>query len=410
MLKQLIAKHNRQVVASLSSQALKAATPFAAQHNVTRNMATVAAPILNPAQLALKNPNAKDDEVDGWDARAVFKQTVIPGADTAISPLGHFGWYPLVGLGVTTLISKELIMVDDALYAWFNFIACGSVIYIAVADKLGNLLVEDHVKENDQMISAARLRTKMIKKSIDVEDKWFAQAKVLKDYNVLYQKACADIQVALGLKTQHELRDYIEGMLKRAQAKENEVAASASKELEADLYQYFTNMFTEEHPDQEFSQKVIDESIEKAIVYLGQLSGATPTPTFVASDPSTHPTIPSQHVRQLFTDVIAQFQAGKTPEGFGDKYEYEVVPVDYTKVPEELSHPPEETDLYVAVSGEITGTLTEEQASVFMDTMLNNIPENVYNEHGIGSFYYMDAHGLMNEDLIEPDRIKKEKD
>jgi len=175
-----------------------------------------------------------------------------------------FGWYPTIGLTVTALLGKEMIILSPAtLLGTYTFVALG-LGWLLAGESIRAVGQEMHNKEKQQQIDLMDAFIELNKADIDGWKVKGVEARLLEQYRVESLNINEKWVSAQILKARHALRVDMQNRLNDIFSREQTELAQAQAKLVNDAIAFVRNKFAKR------DSKTDQETIEFALMGLGE--------------------------------------------------------------------------------------------------------------------------------------------
>jgi hypothetical protein len=200
------------------------------------------------------------------DQVAANKQALKHLEEEAKEPgvIETYGWYPFIGLSLTALISKELIVLSPAnLLGTYSMVGLGVgwLLFGETLKKAASSEFEDERKQQQNMMDAV---VELTKAEIAIWKTKGVEATLLEQYRVESEQVNARWATAQVLKARHVFRGEMMQRLTEVLSREQTEIAQAQAKLINDAIAYVRNKFAKRDPQTD------QETFEFALLGLGE--------------------------------------------------------------------------------------------------------------------------------------------
>jgi len=237
-------------VASRQFPSLVVRTPVACLHIAFKQPAA-------PLKRTFSTAKRPTDQDDAWDLEATrpegFKSDfAIPVAHEAESQqmlewrkenpqltfreiVKKYGFYPLAGLATITLLSKEIIPLNEEFLLLLNFAAVLTTLHVAIGDSAWTAINEAIRKEKQKMWDWDQFKIDLVEEKITDVKTRLQLPEVYEEYVREYADAAKELNQFELVKPKHEFRAATLKRLQDILNKEQDASASAKKKLLQDV-------------------------------------------------------------------------------------------------------------------------------------------------------------------------------
>jgi len=175
-----------------------------------------------------------------------------------------YGWYPFIGLSLTALISKELIILSPAnLLGTYSLVGLG-LGYLLFGETLKKAALADFEKERKQQQDMMDTMIELTKAEIAIWKTKGVEATLLEQYRVESEQVNARWATAQVLKARHAFRGEMMQRLTEILSREQTEMAQAQAKLINDAIAYVRGKFAKRDPQTD------QETFEFALLAVGE--------------------------------------------------------------------------------------------------------------------------------------------
>jgi len=125
---------------------------------------------------------------------------------------GKFSWYPVVGLGVATAISKEIFILNDELVYASIFFAFATTMYVQLGQDAAAFFDADIQAHKDRQLDACDLAMDHVKRFITIENR---QKSFPEDLKALYEDEVKMTHMAVEYQNRKHEIDTTDAVLQK---------------------------------------------------------------------------------------------------------------------------------------------------------------------------------------------------
>jgi hypothetical protein len=175
-----------------------------------------------------------------------------------------YGWYPFIGLSLTALISKELIVLSPAnLLGTYSLVGLG-LGWLLFGETLKKAALSEFDSEKKQQQDMMDAVIELSKAEIAIWKTKGVEATLLEQYRVESEQVNARWATAQVLKARHAFRGEMMQRLTEVLSREQTEMAQAQAKLINDAIAYVRNKFAQRDPQTD------QETFEFALLGLGE--------------------------------------------------------------------------------------------------------------------------------------------